>query len=186
MLKCGSNEPNIQINLILSQKYCMKKIRVIGTFSGSGSLDPNIWVLLPFLYTNIGTLLWWKYIKDEVIMWLAWQTWLTQPGQFNLQLQSPSWNYDPNITMRLDPKKKVQHQVYTPDFGVTYQGQKVVQVDPHFWVQWLIPYFWCHFQVQTQIFGSTWTLWYNQAKVLLNNTPISYQNGCVVSFQRCT
>ncbi len=86
VLKYGSNEPNIQIKLILSQRYCMNEIRVIETFLGSGSLDPNIWVLLPFLYPNIRTLLWWKYIKDVVIMWLAWQTWLTQPGKFNLQL----------------------------------------------------------------------------------------------------
>ncbi len=42
VLKCGSNEPNIQIELILSQKYCMNEIRVIGKFLGSGSLDPNI------------------------------------------------------------------------------------------------------------------------------------------------
>ncbi len=124
------------------------------TFLGSDSLDPNIW--LPFLDPNIRTLLWWKYIKEVVIMWLAWQTWLTQPGKFNLQLQSPSWNYDPNIRMRLDPKKMVQHKVYTPNFGVTCQGQKVFHVDPHFGVQWLIQYFWCHFQVQTQIFG--WNL----------------------------
>ncbi len=26
-----------------------------------------------------------------------------------------------------------QHQVYTPNFGVTHHGQKVVRVDPHFW-----------------------------------------------------
>ncbi len=123
---------------LMNQKYCMNEIRVIGTFSGSGSLDPNIWALLPFLDPNIGTLLWWKYIKDLVIIWLAGQTWLTQPGKFNLQLQSPSWNYDPNIRMRLDLKKMVRHKVYTPNVGVTYQGQKVVQVDPHFAVQWLI------------------------------------------------
>ncbi len=145
VLKCGSNEPNIQIKLILSQKYCMNEIRVIVTFLGSGSLDPNIWVLLPFLDPNIRTLLWCKYIKDVVIMWLAWQTWLIQPSKFTLQLQSPSWNY-------------VQHQVYTPNLGVTYQGQKVVQVDSHFGVKWLIKYFWCHFQVQTQIFGSNMNL----------------------------
>ncbi len=60
--------------------------------------------------------------------------------------------------MRLDPKKMAQHQVYTPNFGVTYQGQEVVQLDPHFGVQWLIQYFWCHFQVQTQIFGSNMNL----------------------------
>ncbi len=158
MLKCGSSEPNIQIKLILSQKYCMNETRVIGTFSGSGSLDPNIWVLLPFLDPTIRTLLWWKYIKDEVIMWRAWQTWLTQLGKFNLQLQSPSWNYDPNIRMRLNLKTMVQHHVYTPNFGVTYQGQNVFQVDPHFEVKWLIQYFWCHFQVQTQIFGSNMNL----------------------------
>ncbi len=35
--------------------------------------------------------------------------------------------------MRLEPKKMVQHQVYTSKFGVIYQGQKVVQVDPHLW-----------------------------------------------------
>ncbi len=58
------------------------------------------------------------------------------------------------IRMRLDLKKLVQHQVYTPNVGVTYQGQKVVEVDPHFGVKRLIQYFWCHFQVQTQIFGS--------------------------------
>ncbi len=133
----------------------MNEIRVIGTFLGSGSLDPNIWVLLPFLDPNIRTLLWWKYIKDVVIMWLAWQTWLTQPSKFNLQLQSPSLIYDPNIWMRLDPKKMVQHQIYTPNVGVTYQGQKV---DPHCGVHWLIQYFWCHFQVQTQIFGSKMNL----------------------------
>ncbi len=75
-----------------------------------------------------------------------------------LLLQSPSWNYDPNIRMRLDPKNMVQHQVYTPNCGVIYQGQKVVQVNPHFGVQWLIQYFWCHFQVQTQIFGSNMNL----------------------------
>ncbi len=125
---------------------------------GSGQLDPNIWVLLPFLDPNIRTLLWWKYIKDVVIMWLAWQTCLMQPGKFNVQLQSPSWNYDPNIRMRPNPKKMVQHQVYTPNFGVTYQGQKVFQVDPHFWVKWWIQYFWCHSQVQTQIFGSNMNL----------------------------
>ncbi len=155
VLKCGSN---IQIKVILSQKYCMNEIRVIGTFLESGSLDPNIWVLLPFLDPNIRTLLWWKYIKDVVIMWLVWQTWLTQPGKFNLQLQSPSWNYDPNIRMRMDPKKMVQHQVYTSHFDVTYQGQKVVQVDLHFGVQRLIQYFWIHYQVQTQIFGSNMNL----------------------------
>ncbi len=168
VLKCYSNEPNIQIKLILSQKYCMNEIRVIGTFLGLGSLDPNICVLLSFLDPHIRTLLWWKYIKDVVIMWLACQTWLTQLGKFNLQLQSSSWNYDPNIRMRLDPQKMVQHQVYTPNICVTYQGQKVVQVDPHFGVKWLIQYVWCHFQVQTQIFGSnwTWTLWYNQALLL--------------------
>ncbi len=134
----------------------MNEIRVIGTFLGSGSLDPNICVLLPFLNPNIRTLLWWKYIKDIVIMWLSWQTWLTQPSKFNSQLQS--WSYDPNIRMRLDPKKMVQHQVCIPNFGVTYQGQNVVQVDPHFGVQWLIQYFWCHFQVQTQIFVSNTNL----------------------------
>ncbi len=158
VLKCGSNEPNIQMKLTLSKKYCMNEIRVIGTFFGLSSLDPNIWVLLSFKDPNIGTLLWWKYIKDIVIIWLAWQKWLTQPGKFNLQLQSPSWNYDPNIRMRLYPKKMVQHQVYTPNSGVTYQGQKVIQVDPHFGVQWLIQYFWCHFQVQTLIFGSNMNL----------------------------
>ncbi len=130
VLKCDSNEPNIQIKLMLSQNYCMNGIRVIETFLGSGSLDPNIWVLLPFLDSNIWTLLWWKYIKDKIIMWLAWQIWLTKPGKFNLQLQSPSWNYDLNIRMRLDPQKMVQHQVYTPNVGVTYQGQKDVQMDP--------------------------------------------------------
>ncbi len=66
-------------------KVCMKEIRVIVTFLGSDSLDPNICVLLPFLEPNIETLLQWKYIKDMVTMWLAWQTWLTQPGKFNLQ-----------------------------------------------------------------------------------------------------
>ncbi len=91
-------------------------------------------------------------------MWPAWQTWLSQPGKFNLQLQSPSWNYDPNIRMRLDPKEMVQHKVYTPYIGVTYQGQKVVQEDQHFGVRWLIQYFCCHFQVQTQIFGSNMNL----------------------------
>ncbi len=60
--------------------------------------------------------------------------------------------------MRLDTIKMVQHHVYTPHFGVTYQGQKVVQVDPHFGVKWLIQYFWCHLQVQTQIFGSNMNL----------------------------
>ncbi len=123
---------------------------------GPGSVDPNIWVLLPFLDPNIRTLLWWKYIKD--IMWLAWQTWMTQPGKFNLQLQSPPWNFNPNIRIGLDPKKMVQYNVYTPKCGVTYQGQKVVQVDPHFGVQWLIQYLWCHFQVQTKIFGSNMNL----------------------------
>ncbi len=68
-------------------------------------------------------------------MWLASQTWMTQPFKFNLQLQSSSWNYDPNMRMRQDLKMMVQHQVYTPYFGVTYQGQKVVQMDPHFGVQ---------------------------------------------------
>ncbi len=29
----------------------------------------------------------------------------------------------------------VQRQVYMPNVGVTYQGQKVVQVDPHFGVK---------------------------------------------------
>ncbi len=158
VLKSGSNEANIQIKLIVSHKYCMNKIRGIGTFLGSGSLDPNIWVLLPFLDPNIGTLLWWKYIKDVVITWLAWQTWLTLLGKFNLQLQSPSWNYDPNIRMRLDLKKMVQHQVYTPYFVVTYQCQKVVQVEPHFAFQWAVQYFWCYFQVQTQIFRSNMNL----------------------------
>ncbi len=57
LLKCGSNEPNIHIKLIFSQRYCMNEISVIGTFLGSGSFDPNIWVLLPFLDPNIGTLL---------------------------------------------------------------------------------------------------------------------------------
>ncbi len=114
---------------------------------GSGSLDPNIWVLLSFLDWHIGTLLWWKYIKDIVIMWLPWQTSLTQSDKFNLQLQSPCWNYDSNIRKRLDPKEMVQHHVDTPYFDVTYQGQKVDQVDPHFGVQWLIQYFWCHCQV---------------------------------------
>ncbi len=47
-------------------------------------------------------------------MLLAWQTWLTQPGKFNLQLQSPSLNYDPNIRMRLDPK----------NMHVTFNGAK--------------------------------------------------------------
>ncbi len=108
VLKCGSNEPNIQIKLIWSHSCCMEDISVIGTFLGSGSLVPNVWVLLPFLDPNIETLLWWKYIKDVVIMWLAWQTWLTQPGKFKLQLKSPSLNYDPNIRMRLDPKKMVK------------------------------------------------------------------------------
>ncbi len=28
----------------------------------------------------------------------------------------------------------VQYQIYTPNFHVTYQGQKVVQVEPHFGV----------------------------------------------------
>ncbi len=139
VLKCGSNEPTIQIKLILSQKYCMNETRIIGTFLGSCSLDPNIWVLLPFLDPSIRTIFWLKYMKDVVIMWLAWQTWLTQPGKFNLQLQSPSWNYYPN-------------------FGVTYQGQTAVQVDPHFGVKWMIQYFWCHFQVQPQIFGSNMNL----------------------------
>ncbi len=138
VIKCGSNEPNIHIKLIVSQRYCMNETRFIGTFLGPGSLDPNIWVLLPFLDPNIRTLLWWKYIKGVVIMWLAWQTWLIQPGKFSLQLQSPYWNYDPNIRMRLDLQKMVQHQVYTPHFGVTYHGQKVIQVDPHFGVKWLI------------------------------------------------
>ncbi len=58
-----------------------------------------------------------------------------QPGKFNVQLQSPSWNYDPNIRIRLDLKKMVQHPVYTLNCGVTYQGQNVVQVDPPFGVQ---------------------------------------------------
>ncbi len=37
--------------------------------------------------------------------------------------------------MRMDPKKMVQDQVYTTNIGVTYQGQNVDQVDPHFEVQ---------------------------------------------------
>ncbi len=53
VLKCGSNEPNNYIKLMLSQKYCMNEIRVIGTFLGLGSLDPNIRMLLPFLDPNI-------------------------------------------------------------------------------------------------------------------------------------
>ncbi len=163
-LKCGSNEPNIQIKLILNQIYCMNEFTVIGTFLRPGSFDKNIWVLLPFLDPNIRTLLWWKYIKGVVIMWLAWQTWLTQAGKFNLQLQILSWNYDPNIRMRLDLRKMVQHQVYTPNFGVTYQGEHVVQVDPHFRVKLLIQYFWCRFQVQHQTW--TWTLRYNPAQDL--------------------
>ncbi len=132
--------------------YCMNEIRE--TFLGSGSLDPNTWVLLSFLDPNIETLLWWKYIKDKVIMCLAWQTWLTKPGTFNLQLQSPSWNYDLNIRMRLDPQKDGSTPSLHPKCWCYISGQKVVQVDPHFGVQWLIQYLWCHFQVRTQIFGS--------------------------------
>ncbi len=167
VLTCGSNEPNIHIKLILSQKFCMNEIRVIGTFLGSGSLDPNIWVLLPFLHPNIGTLLWWKYIKDIVIMRLAW---LTQPGKFNLQLQSPSWNYEPNIRMRLDPKRWFNTK-FTPQVLVLHIRFKK-------WFKW------------THILGSndwyntfavifrfkprclfqtwTWTIWYNKAQMALN------------------
>ncbi len=65
-----------------------------------------------------------KIYKDIVTMWLPWKTWLTQPDRFNLQLQSPSWNYDPNIRMCMDPKKMVQHQVYTRNIGVTHQGKR--------------------------------------------------------------
>ncbi len=67
VLKCGSDEPNIQIKLILNQKYCMNEIRVNRTFLGSGSFEPNIWVLLPFLDPNIGTwvgLGWVKTVPD--------------------------------------------------------------------------------------------------------------------------
>ncbi len=109
---------------------------------GSSSLDPNIWVLLPFLDPNIGTLLWWKYIKDVVIMWLAWQTWLIQPGKFKLTA----------AIYILELWSKYQN------CGITYQGQKVAQVDPHFGVHCLIQYFWCHFKVQTQIFSSSLNL----------------------------
>ncbi len=133
MLKCGSNEPNIQIKLILNQKYCMNEIRVIGTFLGSGSLDPNIWVLMPFLDPNIWTLLWRKYIKYVVIMWLAWQTWLTQPGKINLQLQSPSWNYDPNIRMRLDPKKDGSTPSLHGKFWCYISGSKCGSRGSTFW-----------------------------------------------------
>ncbi len=35
--------------------------------------------------------------------------------------------------MRLDLKKMVQHQVYTPNFVVTYQGQKSGSSGPTFW-----------------------------------------------------
>ncbi len=57
--------------------------------------------------------------------------------------------------MRLDPKKMVQHQVYIQNFGVTYQGQKVVQVVPHFGVQSLIQYFWVSFS------ASNPDIWFN-------------------------
>ncbi len=170
MLKCGSNEPYIQIKLILSQKYCMNEIRVIGKFLGSGSLDPNIWVLLSFLNPNIRTLLWWKYIKDVVIMWLSWQTWLTQPSKFNLQLQSPFWNYDPHIKMRLDPKKMVQHQVYIHhEFWCYISESESGSSGPTFWGPMIDTILFVSFSgsnpsrylVQTW----TWTLWYNQSHV---------------------
>ncbi len=64
-------------------------------------------------------------------MWIAWQTWLTQPDKFNLQATISILELWSNIKLRLDPKQMVQHQVYTSTFGVTYQGQKMVQVDPH-------------------------------------------------------
>ncbi len=75
VLQCGSNEPNIQIKLILNQKYCMNKIRVIRTFLGSGSLDPHIRVLPPVFDPNIGTLLVMKICKRHIHhVIVAWQT----------------------------------------------------------------------------------------------------------------
>ncbi len=125
----------------------------------------NIWVLLPFLDTNIGTLRWWKYIKYIVIMWLAWQTWLIQPGKFNIQLQSPSWNYDPNIRMRLDPKKMVQHQI-TPQILVLHIRVKKWFKSTHI----MASYDWYNtfgviFRFKPKYLVQTWmwTLWYNQA-----------------------
>ncbi len=152
VLKCGSNEPNIQIKLILSQKYCMKEIRVIGTFLGSGSLDPNIWVLLPFLDTNIGILLQWKYIKDVVIIWLAWQTWLTQLGKFNFQFTISILELLSKYQNKAGSEKRWFNTKFAHQILVLHIRVK------RFEVQWLIQYFWCHFQVQTQIFGSNMIL----------------------------
>ncbi len=161
-LNCGSNEANIQIKLIVSQKYCMNEIRVIGTFLGSGSLDPNMWVLLPYLDPNIKTLLWWIYIRDVVIMWLAWQTWLTQPGKFNLQLQSPSWNYDRNIRIR----KRWFNTKFTPQILVLH-----IRVKKWFtWTHMLGSNDWYNtfgvifrFKPRYLVQTWTWTLWHNQA-----------------------
>ncbi len=139
----------------------MNEIRVIGTFLGSGSLDPNMWVLLPFLDPNIRTLLWWKYTKDVVIMWHAWQTWLTQPGKFNLQLQAPSWNYDPNIRMRLDPKKMVQHQVYTQILVLHIRVKWTHSLGSNDWYNTFGVIF--RFKPRYLVQTWNWTLWYNQA-----------------------
>ncbi len=105
-------------------KYCMNKIRIH-------------WKVLRVRFTwskymGVAAFLWPKYQnsivmkidKDVVIMWLAWQTWLTQPGKFNLQLLSPSWNYDPNIRMRLDPKKDRSTPSLHPKFWCYISGPK--------------------------------------------------------------
>ncbi len=133
MLKCGLNEPNIQIKLILSQKYCMKEISVIRTFLGSGSFDPNIWVLLPFLDPNIGTLLQWKYIKDMVIMWLSWQTWLTQPGKFNLQATISILELWSKYQNEAGSKKDGSTPSLHPKFWCYIWGWKNGSSGPTFW-----------------------------------------------------
>ncbi len=72
----------------------------------------------------------------------------------------------------------VQHQVYTPNFGVIYQGQQVIQVDPHFGVLidtillGVIFRFKPRYLVQTW----TWTLWYNQAQMFAETPDNNQEN----------
>ncbi len=135
VLKCGSNEPNIQIKLIVSQKYCMNEMTVIGRFLGSDSFDPNIWVLLPFLDLNIRTEIY-KRRSHHVTCFgkHGWHSQVSLTYSYNLHLgimiQISEWGWIP---------KRWFNTRFTSQILVLHIRVKMCfQVDPHFGVQWLI------------------------------------------------
>ncbi len=151
VLKCGSNESNIQIKLILSQKYCMNENRFIWTFLGSGSLDPNIWMLLPF-FVPIAELSCDENSQVSLTYSYNLHLWIM------IQISEWGWirkrwfntKFTPQcvvLHIRVNKWFKWTHILGSNDWYNTFGV--IFKVTPRYLVQtW------------------TWTLWYNQALVI--------------------